>query len=99
QGLSAGMYNNSTIDELKEHISEGHAVMVCLDDPYGTEGSQIFDTKDHYVIVTGFSYHDGKEFVKIRDPNGPDNPNASTYGGDGDYEMPIDDFKAKWGPN
>jgi len=101
-GFEAGMYNNSSIDELKQHLAEGHAVQVAIDDPYGEGGSGPFNTKDHYVLVTGFvKGADAKEYVKIRDPNGDDNPNAGRWTGDktenGDYLMPVDVFQQKWG--
>ena len=70
--------------------------MVALDDPYsnGSAGGP----KDHYVIVTGIETDAaGNEFVKIRDPNGANNPNAGRLGGGADYRMPKAEFLQKWG--
>lgn len=95
-GLSAGMYNQSTLDEVRGHLAAGRPVMVALDDPYsnGSDGGP----KDHYVIVTGIETDAaGNEFVKIRDPNGANNPNAGRLGGGADYRMPKDEFLKKWG--
>lgn len=95
QGVPAGMYNHSSIDEMKSHIAKGRAVMVSLDNPYSNGSDGGF--KDHYVIVTGFEVKDGKEFVKIRDPNGDNNGNINRLGGNADYSMPIEEFQQKWG--
>ncbi len=95
QGIPCAMLNNSSISELKDQIAQGRGVMVSLDDPYSNGSDGGF--KDHYVCVTGFEMKNGKEYVKIRDPNGDDNPNATKFGGNGDYSMPIEEFEKKWG--
>jgi hypothetical protein len=100
QGLESGMYNRSTIDNLKDQIRQGHAVQVAINDPYDTPQDGLLDFKDHYLIVTGFVTKDGKEYVKVRDSNGDDNPNASRWStGNADYLIPLDIFEEKWGPD
>lgn len=94
QGIPCGMYNNASIEEIKEHLRAGRGVMVALDAPYGRNSGGVMD---HYVNVTGIVSVGGREFVRIRDPNGDDNPNATKYGGNGDYLMPMDDFLKSWG--
>ncbi|MFN8549637.1 MAG: C39 family peptidase, partial [Candidatus Eisenbacteria bacterium] len=98
KGLTAEMYNNASINDIKHHLSLGRAVQVSLDDPYDKGKNFGVNYKDHYVIVTGFVTIDGKEYVKVRDPNGDDNSNANKWvkGGNGDYLMPRDVFEQKW---
>src|SRR5262249_26304392 len=92
-----------TIAELQDHLRQGHAVQVSLDDPYDKGNHYPINVKDHYVIVTGFEMYMGKEYVRLRDPNGADNGNAKKWPtslpGRADYSMPLDIFLTKWGPN
>ena len=98
KGLTAEMYNNASIDDIKHHLALGRAVQVSIDDPYDTGKNFGVNYKDHYVIVTGIVTVNGREYVKLRDPNGDDNPNANKYvkGGNGDYLMPREVFEQKW---
>jgi len=81
-GMSAGMYNNSSFDELMDHVAKGRPVMVALD----KFDNDVMNVKDHYVIVTGFETDaNGEIGVKIRDPKGSQ------------YTMTHDQFMKEWG--
>jgi hypothetical protein len=95
-GLSAEMYNHSTIDELKGYLRQGYAVQVSINHLDGSKAPNLLklDIKQHYVIVIGFEMRDGQEYVKIRDPI---DPNNRDHRSDATYSMSLDDFKQKWG--
>ncbi len=81
-GLEAEGYNNGSIDELKSFIDKGIPCQVLID-PRGT--NKLAD--QHYVDVTGYGKNpDGPEYIIYHDP------------ADGAVkQMPMEDFKEKWG--
>jgi hypothetical protein len=101
-GLSAEMYNHSTIDELKSYLRQGYGIEVSISRPSGVKADHLFDLdiKEHYVIVIGFEMRNGQEYVKIRDP-GDNNPDPKTFPSDtknpdATYSMPLKVFQEKW---
>jgi predicted double-glycine peptidase len=102
-GLSAEMYNHSTIDELKGYLRQGYGVEVSISHPLGFKAPNKLglDIKEHYVIVIGFEMRSDGEYVKIRDPENYDYDPikfpSDTLNPDATYSMSLKDFKEKWG--
>ena len=65
-GVNAEIYNESSFEEIKNHIDEGHGLIAYVDS--GARGS---DIKTHYIVINGYRIDpDGSKIVKITDPTG-----------------------------
>jgi ABC-type bacteriocin/lantibiotic exporter with double-glycine peptidase domain len=91
RGLSAEMYNNGSIDELKGFLDRGIPCQALI----SSDNSGSLTTL-HYVAVVGYGVDDkGKEYVILHDPNKGDDPSTPGLEG-GLVRMSMDEFKSKW---
>lgn len=73
RGLVARHYNNSTFDEIRQHIQSGHPMIAWVDVGSNQEGQYL--NSFHVVVISGYRVlSDGQQFLEIIDPT----PDAKT---------------------
>jgi hypothetical protein len=94
-GLDAEEYNNSSFDQVKQQIDQGHAVQALVDgDPSGTEtditggGLAVSGNDLHYINITGYGTDasTGEQYITYHDPH------LGT-----EQLMSVSDFEKMWG--